>query len=148
MSWNIILSSWVGPLLVCAHIHLVCITGTTFPGLPHPPTSWWVWPAGDTGRRCGAEGGVRLGLFCSSLSATGRVPGSSCVSSMSPDPAGQPLPTWSYLSCSVSTVALDPNRRLGFWALVTPSSLCPSSPEHGRSFLLMLLSPLSPSCPI
>lgn len=72
----------------------------------------------------------------------------SCVSSMSPDPARQPLPNWRYLACWAPIVVLDPVRWLGFWALLTPSSPHPGRPGGGRAFLLMLLFRLSLSCPI
>lgn len=92
-----------------------------------------------------AGGGASPGFFCPSLPATGGVPGSSCVSFMSPDPAGLPLPTWSYLSCSASAVTLDLVTWLGFRALTSSSFLCPSVLDIAQAscccyFLSRLLS--------
>lgn len=92
------------------------------------------------------EEGRAQGFSVPSLSVSGCVPHSSCVSSMNPDPARQPLPTWSCLSCSASIVVVDPVRWVGFWALATPSFPRPSSLVGSRAFLL--LSWLSSSCPI
>lgn len=92
-------------------------------------------------------GGGGESRVSASLPATGGVPGSSCVSFMSPDPAGLPLPTWSYLSCSASC-----DSRSCHMAWLQGSDIIIFSlslrPGHSTGFLLLLLPLSSPFCPI
>lgn len=105
------------PILYCKN----CL-----PQIPLPSSFLMGLANGMHWQKMEAGRGASPGFFCPSLPATRGVPGNSYVSFMSPDPAGPPLPTWSYLSCSASTVALDLATWLGFRSLISSSSLCPS----------------------